>query len=293
MKEKLKGKIAYPLLGLLLFCILFAFFFRGFARQLSPGRETPDILLMGDSIFAYTRDETSVAALMNQSMDAVIADGSFGGTALCYRDVDARLGYMGDAFCMAALTQAMVTGDFRVQENARVRENATDYFGERLAALERIDLSGVKILVIEHQLNDYQGGSALEDPANPTGEYNYRGALRHIIGSLQEKYPDLDIVLASSPYVWYPLETSAQTGADRDFGYGTLDDFADVQAQVAEETGCGLISLRDVYPEAESSEDPEIWRVYTVDGMHPNAEGRRLIAEALTEALWNRLREKQ
>ncbi len=293
MKENCKGKIAYVLGGLLLFGILFAFFFRGFASQLAPGRETPDILLMGDSIFAYTRDETSVASLMNQSMNAVIADGSFGGTALCYRDVDARLGYMGDAFCMAALTQAMVTGDFRVQENARVRENATDYFGERLAALERIDLSGVKILVIEHQLNDYQGGSALEDPANPTGEYNYLGALRHVIGSLQKAYPDLDIVLVSSPYVWYPLEEDARTGAERDFGYGTLDDFAAVQARVAEEMGCGLISLRDIYPEAESSADPEIWKTYTEDGMHPNAEGRRLIAEALTEVLANRLRNEK
>ena len=280
--EKRK-KIVYLLLALLVFGAIFGGgFLRSERRALAKGTMTPDLVIMGDSIFASCRSEDSVGHKIAEALQIEVSDVSFGGTGLCYRDPDGRLSYTGDLFCMSALAQAVVTGDFRVQESARIRQNATDYYPERLKELESIDFTGVKVLLIGHQLNDYQGGVPLDDPKNQAhaeAEYNYRGALRRVIESLKEHYPELRIVLVSAPYVWYPEEGT--TAEQRDFGHGTLTEYARVQREMAEEYETGWISLWDVYP-SKAAED---WYTYTVDGMHPGDLGRELIAQKLTEEL--------
>ena len=122
--EKRK-KIVYLLLALLVFGAIFGGgFLRSERRALAKGTMTPDLVIMGDSIFASCRSEDSVGHKIAEALQIEVSDVSFGGTGLCYRDPDGRLSYTGDLFCMSALAQAVVTGDFRVQESARIRQNA-------------------------------------------------------------------------------------------------------------------------------------------------------------------------
>jgi lysophospholipase L1-like esterase len=142
--------------------------------------------------------------------------------------------------------------------------------------LEQVDLSGVKILVLDHCVNDYQGGAPILDEANPASEYTYRGALRYALKTLRKNYPELRIVLVSAPNVAYWDKGAFATEVD--YGCGTLDEYVETQKAVAEEYGVEWI---DLFHELVPYGGEEL----TVDGVHPNETGREQIAEIIAEKL--------
>jgi lysophospholipase L1-like esterase len=219
-------------------------------------------------------------ALLQQKLGVTIQDASFGGTSASYLDKDASLAHTLDNYCLAALARAITTGDYRVQRNARVNSLVITYFADRMAELEEVDLSGVKILLIDHCINDYQGGAVISDEQNPYNEYTYTGALRYALKNLQKEYPDLRIIMVSPTPVWY-IETG-KTGSDMDHGGGVLDQYVDAQRAVAEEFGVEWIDLyHGLYPEGSW----DVGQQVSNDGIHPNEVGRELIAERLAEYL--------
>ncbi len=284
MKKATKESIGYWLGAGLIFALFVAALVLWRNRD-NPG-ESPDILILGDSLFADERGETSVANLLEQKLGVTVMDASFGGTAASYLDRDARLGHTMDAFGLAALARALSAGDFRVQRNARLNMTATEYFEERLALLEEVDLTGVDTVLIDHCLNDYQAGVIIEDPLNPSSEYTYKGALRYAVTTLRDKDPDLRIILVSPTAAFYA--NYGGSGAEVDLGGGTLDAYMEAQRAVAEETGAEWI---DLYHDLYGDIDLENRLLVTVDGVHPNEEGRERISEALAEYLRGQERE--
>ncbi len=276
MKDSVRKTIGYWLGAVLLFALFLAGF--GLWRNRQQPDKTSDILILGDSIFAYVQDDTSVGNRLAEKLGLTVQDASFGGTAAAYLDRDARLGHTQDGFSLAALVRALTMGDFRVQRNARVNLIATEYYEDRLAELEKVDLSGVKTLLIDHCVNDYQAGIPVRDEDDPYNEYTYEGALRYGIETLRKAYPDLRIVLVSPTAVWY--WDLGESGSQTDHGGGCLDDYVEAQRRIAEETGVEWVDLyHDLYPDQETN------LAMTDDGLHPNETGRDTIAEALAEYL--------
>jgi lysophospholipase L1-like esterase len=167
-----------------------------------------------------------------------------------------------------------------VQQATRIRESFTEYFDETIDGLEEIDFSKVEIVLIQHGLNDYYSGIPLDNEEDPYDDYTVQGALRNAITTLQKNYPDLRIILATPTYSWY--RAGMQTCEEFNAGYGFLEDYVEAQIAVAKELGVETIDLyHDLYPH-EKWED---WEIYTRDGLHPNDEGRTLIAQRLAEYL--------
>ena len=88
------------------------------------------------------------------------------------------------------------------------------------------------------------------------------------------------IVLVTPTYTWYLA--SGETCEEYNVGSGVQEDYINAEMELAQELGIEVIDVyHDVYPH----EEWEDWRLYTVDGFHPNEAGRELLAGIIAEYL--------
>lgn len=276
-----KSIILYGIAAILLFGVLFTATYRD--RENRQDKSTVRIVMMGDSILGECRDETSVSSQLSELLGEPVFNGALGGTCMGRVDTERRLAYTKDCLSMQAFSQSIVTGDFGVQQTVRSREAATGYFEETINELEQIDFASVELLIIGHGINDYHAGMPIYDEEAPRDVYTFAGALRSTIETLQNKYPNLRILLLTSTYSWYPYNDGYELTCETyNLGGGLLEDYVSAEIGVAEIMGVEVIDLyHDFYPHEQWSD----WEIYTRDGLHPNEAGRRLIAEKIYEYL--------
>lgn len=269
--------IVYGIISIAFFGLL-----RGlsFPLRSSDRSYTPQIVIMGDSICGQVRDETSVSELLSTLVGREVFNGALGGTCASRIDLEGRLAYANDSLSFVAFARAAALQDFGSQQTARIKENATEYFSEVIDDLDRIDFSGVDILLVQYGVNDYHAGIPLENPEDPYDEYTFGGALRSALRYFRENYPELRIILLTSTYSWY--EYTGQTCEEKDGGGGILEDYVNEELRIAEEMNVEALDVyHDFYPH-------EVWEdrtIYTRDGLHPNEAGRQLLAETIAAYL--------
>ncbi|MCR5753628.1 MAG: SGNH/GDSL hydrolase family protein [Acetatifactor sp.] len=238
------------------------------------------IVTLGDSVLGECRDETSVTAQLSELLQTEVFNGAFGGTTLSQAPRERRICADADCLSMSALVQAIVTGDFGVQQSFNSRENATEYFSQTIDALEKIDFSEVDILLLEYGLNDYHAGHPLDNPKDEQDVTTFLGALRYSISLLRKEYPSLRIILVTPVFTWYTADRYGEdmTGETYETGKAFLNQYVDAELQFAKEAGLEII---DVYHDFYPHEKFEDWMLYSHDGLHPNESGRRILAETI------------
>ncbi len=282
--------IVITVLALIAFAVIFSVFWKNETKRDYDGKSYK-VILMGDSIFAYFTDENSVGSKLEGLIGEPVFDASFGGTCLAYGDKDGRLDDTRDSMCLAALTRAVMSGDFRYQINAHVSDNATGYYVDRVEKLSKLDYSKAEVLIIENMINDYHNEIEVEAGSDKYNEYTYEGALRSVVKQYKEKYPNLRIVIVSPPVTWYPEDdnnnenTSYVSGYVKDLGQGTALDYKEVQKSIAEEMGVEYLDLSECFPEISGKDriSGEEMNAYSYEGIHPNEEAGTIIAEKIYE----------
>ncbi len=277
-----KNTIITFIIAAIIFTVVFVSFYK---KEKADNRSyAPQVVIMGDSIMAYYQDERSVASQLSLLLGTEVFDASFGGTCFSYQDRDGRLDNCVDAFSIAALTQAIVSNDFRYQKTSDVRQSATEYFPERVAKLAEVDFSKVDILIIESLANDYHNSARIKAGSDKYDEYTYEGAMRSVIESLQKNYPDLRIIIASPPLTFYKDENGNMISCmEKDFGGGTEGEYLEMQRAVAEEYGIEMIDLAESY----AGVNEENWNDHSIDGLHPWPWGAEEIAGCIYNHLSN------
>lgn len=280
--RSIQGKTLYGIVAAVLFVVLLLLFFPG-DREYQ--RIPYDVVFLGDSVYGLCRDETSIAAKLQDKTGLKCYNGGLGGTVLGRADAERRLGYTKDSISAAGLVRSFAVKDFGVQRTVHIRESATDYFADTLGDLGQIDFTQVKILFIGSGLNDYHSGNPIEstaDPYNPYDEYTYCGAIRSIVKELREAYPELRIIFITPPYTWYTIPEL--TCEEYDLGGGVLEDYVNAEIGLCQALDVEVIDIyHDYYPH-------ETWDdlyLYTDDGLHPNEAGREKIAQTIAEYLDN------
>ena len=119
-----KKKILYSVTAAVLFVLLLVLFFPG-DREYQ--RIPYDVVFLGDSVYGLCRDETSIAAKLQEKTGLKCYNGGLGGTVLGRADAERRLGYTKDSISAAGLVRSFVVKDFGVQRTVHIREAATDY----------------------------------------------------------------------------------------------------------------------------------------------------------------------
>lgn len=270
--------IAESLCAVCVFGLLAAFSYPlrgGDAPELAPA-----IIVFGDSIMGDCRDEDSIPSRLGAALGKETFNAAFGGTRMSRMDQERRLDDNRDGLSMAALSKALASEDFGVQQMVHVTEGGTDYFDETVDMLDRVDFGQAELVLLGYGLNDYHNAVPIDNPDNLLDEYTFAGAIRSSVKTLRKSYPQMRIILVTSTYTWYPQR--GLTCENYDTGNGCLAQYVSAQLETAEELGVECIDLyHDLYPH-ESYED---WKDYTRDGLHPNEKGRALITRAITEYL--------
>lgn len=274
----LKGKYICGAAALLLCGLLF---FAGVLEiRGQEERREVDILLFGDSVSGEIRDATAMPALLEQVSGMTVYNAAFGGTCAARTGPDKPLDYTRGTFSLVALAKAVEADDFGVQQSVIMRESNTEYFGEVVDGLEEIDFSHVKIVVIQHGINDYHAEVPLENPKDPYDEYTFLGGLRTAVRSLKRACPQARIVFVTPTFIWYTA--SGLTCEEICYGDSSLEEYVDREIGFAEEMG---IEAVDLYHDFLPHEKWEDWELYSRDGIHPNEAGREKMAAEIAEQL--------
>lgn len=274
---KKKQTIIYSVIAVVLFGLLFGCTY--LAKREVPETTEARIVMLGDSILGSCRDETSVSAKLSKMLGEPVFNGALGGTGMGFLDGERRLANAWESLSMYMLSKAIISGDFRTQQIARIREPGVEYFAPAIDELETIDFESVDILFIEHALNDYHNGVPIYNEEDPYDSCSFTGALRSVIETFQEKYPDMRIILITPTYGWYIIYADDEvTCENHDLGGGVLEDYVNAEIQLAESMGVEVI---DLYHDFYFHEQWSDWEVYTTDGVHPNETGRAMIAEEI------------
>lgn len=246
-----------------------------------PEKEGHHVVIFGDSIIAYAQDDTSVVNMLSQETGMDVLDLSFGGTQMALSTEAETLGDKRNYLSMYSIAQALYAGDFSVQEN-HFSFGPTDYFDERIAQLEALDLKNTDIVIIEHLINDYH--SLVPITSDDGSPYSYTGALTAAVGYIREINPDIRIIILSPTGKWLADGSSA---AEADNGSGTLGMYLAAQEKTAEKLGAEYLDLTDIFDEEYITGEGETitGSGYTVDGVHPNLYGRMAISRKLAEYL--------
>ncbi len=236
--------------------------------------ERKQIVVFGDSIWDSSRDETGIAYLVSQYMDADVYNCAIGGTRATLKPGEATDNY--DTWDSTSLS-GMV--------NVALGKVDPEIFLEGYIAggiIRDIDFSKTDYFIIAYGLNDYFSGATLNvDNYNSWDAHGYGGALRFAIDRLRGAYPDAQILLISPNYCQFWKDGYMYTDSNmKDFGGGTLTDYANVCRNVAE-------TQNTLYIDAYSTLGINIYTAeeYLEDGIHLTAAGRELYAKAVSSCL--------
>lgn len=280
MKEK-TGKqvtIAYGIIAFFCFVLLYGVTFQDTGKM--QEKNGCDIVVLGDSIPGQVRDATSMPVLLEELTGKSVFNGALGGTCMSRTGGSDYADAVTDSLSVVSLSQAIVTQDFGEQQPIRSRESAKDYFDVTIDSLCTVDFEQVEILLIESGVNDYHAGTTIYPGQNAYDPYTYVGALRSVIRSIRETYPNVRIILVTPTYTWYREKNL--TCEEYNLGGGVLEQYVEAEEAVAKEMGVEWIDLyHDFYPH----ENWEDWELYTKDGLHPNEAGRALIAGQIADYL--------
>lgn len=266
-RKEVRQKTVRFLIVLIVFGLLMACMF---CRAKPEKDSSCQVVLFGDSAYGNVRDASGIAERLEALTGLEIYNAAIGGTATGRMDCENRLDYSGDSLSVVALTKALYADDFGVQHTLRAQQDITAYVPDVIKGLEKIDFSTVELVVIGSGTNDYYNGIMPENPKDPLDEYTFAGALRKSVGYLRSLNPDIRILLVTPTYSWHL--TSGKTCEEFN---GSLESYVALELAVAEELGVEALDLfHELYPH-DTWED---WQIYTFDGLHPNEEGRALIA---------------
>ncbi len=216
------------------------------------------VIFLGDSVFGNFRNESSIPAFFSDMTGGAVYNlgiGGVSGTSLL--DPSSA---MGASF-------GFLTGNTSLDTFERICAGGKSYSSFRAAGTALAGSDGTDcIFVIEFGLNDYFSGCATED---------YKKALKESIRYIRNSYPEAGIVLFSPGYVGiydngYAITSEAGS---------VLEDYRLTAREVAQETGCELLSLSDDFGFTQE----EIYTYLLPDAVHYNETGRYRIAQVLAE----------
>lgn len=246
-------------------------------EETSENTENDDrtqIVVFGDSIWDSTRDETGIAYLVSQYTGADVYNCAIGGTRATLKAGESSENY--DTWDSTSLSGMVNVAIGKVDPEIFLEGYITG------GIIRNIDFSKTDYFIIAYGLNDYFAGAPLNaDNPNSWDAHGYGGALRFAVDRLRNAYPDAQILLISPTYCQFWKDGYMYTDSNmKDFGGGTLTDYANVCQNVAETQNTLFIDgYSTLGINTYTAED------YLEDGVHLTAAGRELYAKAVSSCL--------
>jgi lysophospholipase L1-like esterase len=241
------------------------------SRFLFHGDES--IVNLGDSIFGNNDSVLGVSNLIAMYANTTVYNCAFGGTRMAIRGTTTT-GY--DKFDFSNLVDAIVSGDYTLQEEALTLYDLPSYFSSRLENLKSVDFNKVNIVTLNYGSNDYTGGVGLS-------KFKEKGI--EAISKLQKKFPHLNVVLITPAWrCWLDSDgLFLEDGNTKKYADFTLADYVEADKELAKELNIPII---DVYNIGINKNN---WSYFfaPADTTHHDILGRDRLARVISRALTN------
>ena len=277
-----KREIVLKCVAAMLAFVIFGILVAG-AKEYDKGKDTTyKIVCLGDSNLGNVQDRTGVVSLLEKRIGQPVLNGAFGGSTMTsiYGD---KTDYS-PALSMFQIATSICNKNFGVQKSAidtLSRTNDLDYFKSSMDKLSDVDFKEVEILIIEHGINDYFYGITVENARDLYDVNTFSGALRNVLTMLKREYPDMRIILVTPSYCAPVSEDEGYRHCDiYNYGGGYLEDYVNVELEIAKEFGVEVI---DLYHEKDINEGN--FNEYLYDGLHYNDYGREVVADIIADYL--------
>lgn len=229
--------------------------------------DTLQIVFMGDSIFDSVRDETGIAYMVGEALDADIYNLSIGGTTAALTHVKST--------SLDKWTEPSLMGVIYTMEGKLANDVMDGYKAGEI--IKTLDPSKTDYFVIEYGTNDFFSYIPMGAP-DIQGQYYYyfSSTLEMAVNNLRENYPNAKILFCTPYYEQFWSADRTRFIGDVhsvNNGYGTLLDYIGVIMGVAEGKGIPALNMYEKMEIDAYSVDK-----MTVDGIHPNEEARRKYA---------------
>lgn len=240
------------------------------------------IVNFGDSIFGNAQPPNDISTFLAEKLGATVYNCGFGGCRMTTTHTTPEY----NAFSMVNLADAIVSGDFTLQNNAVNSTEVTlnNSIKANCARLQTIDFSKVDIITIAYASNDFKG-VVLDNEDNPLDTSKFAGALRYSIEKLLTAYPNLRIFVLSAAWRFYIDENNEYTDDSNTYTNNidlTIKDYNAKLKEVAEEYNLPFVDDYNI----GIGKFNRYQYFNANDGAHHKEEGRRLIAEHLAKHLY-------
>lgn len=244
------------------------------------------IVCLGDSIFGIERGSTSIPNRIALLSGATVYNCALGGTRAGGRAGSSETITKWKNFDFVKLTESIVAGSYTSQINSLDATGVPSYFTDVFnTILPTIDFADIDIIIINYGGNDYTGGNEIGSVNGILDASTYLGGLMTGINTLMTAFPNLRIMLVSSPYKYFLSDGEFSGDSDTETfntQNDTLGDFAKSLENLQEAMHSPLCDLYNNL--GINKYNYPIWFI-SGDGSHPNADGRLMTAKLVCKTL--------
>lgn len=239
-------------------------------------KSAPEIVVMGDSIWAQGREEGhSASNYLAAYTGGNVHNMAIGGTCAALTGDEPSSHMIWDS---ESLTSFIYASRGQIDAEWQFR-----YHPESYQEFAKSDFSNTDYFIISYGLNDYFSQVPVY-PADLFDLRTYAGVLRHACHVIHETYPDAKIILMTPTYCsWWYNDQMIEDSNQRDYGQGTLPVYVNAVKEVGAEYDAYVL---DAYYDFGFNYDNI--RDYYVDGVHFNDAGKQKYASQIA-ALINQL----
>ncbi len=218
------------------------------------------IAVFGDSIWDSARGQDGISEQLAQMLGARVYNCAIGGSAAAVVKESTNVL---EGWSSWSLNGLMYAAKGEVSPDSFLTQTPA------YEPIKAVDFNEVDYLVIAYGLNDFFSRVQIY-PEDMYDMNTYVGALRHGVVKMQEAYPEMKIILIGPTY----CEAYADPNVD------SLEMYAEAAAMVADEYDTYFM---DMYH--NMGINGENMDQYLEDGIHLNAEGRKIYAEDVAQLI--------
>ena len=258
---------------------------KNFHLRLTPTNtalnESESIVIFGDSVVA---NKSTIPAEIGAILGVPVDQCAVGGSRFSEREQTNTESSKWHKFDMCILVDAIVSGDFTVQEEAALwlRDNVHSdfqYIMNLVEKLKEMDWSKKTMVIFSFGTNDFTGLNLLGD-ADATDKKTVRGAIKYIIEQLMTAYPHLRVYFTSPTHRYFQSDLKDSSDLVPNSKGLYLIQYVDA---IKEQANLLHYPMFDMY--RESGLNKYNHRRYFADGVHPNNNGNTLLARCISAGI--------
>ena len=238
-----------------------------------------DIVFLGDDLLSNYSGADGIPAMTQELVaDSKVYNIGFDGMHMSTTSSTWSEDNSADSFSLYWVAKSIALGDYNLLNN--YADSVNPDFKVTVDKLQSIDFSTVDVLAISYGVHDYLDGRLITDVADPNNISAYTGSLKSSIEAIQEAYPHIRIVVMAPTFCLVDQNGKTVNCDVTNTGYGMLADYMVAGKSIAVELN--VTYLDNYYGVKINAEN---FKNYLEDNIHPNEEGRKMIADRLAEVL--------